>query len=224
MCNLYNVTTTHEAMRQLFLPINDLTNRLTPQMDVYPDYHAPVGRKDAHGERELALMRWGMPTPPQYLKGEVDSGVTNIRNPKSAHWQPWIGPTNRCVIPVTSFAEYGKVPDPLTKKKPLHWFALNEEQPLFWFAGIWTSWYSTRKKKEGPVRADLFAFLTTFANAVVKPIHHQAMPVILRTAEEIDVWMNAPAEEALKLQRPLPDGELIVLPQPKAEEEEPLLL
>ena len=68
-------------MRQLFLPINDLTNRLTPQMDVYPDYPVPVGRKDAEGERELALMRWGMPTPPQYLKGEVDYGVTNIRNP-----------------------------------------------------------------------------------------------------------------------------------------------
>ena len=72
--------------------------------------------------------------------------------------------------------------------------------------------------------ADIFAFLTTFPNAVVKPIHEQAMPVILRKSEEIDVWMNAPAEEALQLQRPLPDNELIVLPQPKAEEEEPLLL
>jgi hypothetical protein len=36
--------------------------------------------------------------------------------------------------------------------------------------------------------------------------------------------MNAPAEEALQLQRPLPDNELIVLPQPQAEEEQPLLL
>ena len=50
------------------------------------------------------------------------------------------------------------------------------------------------------------------------------MPVILRTTDEIDIWMNASTEEALKLQRPLPDNDLIVLPQPKAEEEEPLLL
>jgi putative SOS response-associated peptidase YedK len=85
MCNLYNATTTHEAMRQLFLLINDLTNRLTPQMDVFPDYPAPIGRKDANGERELAIARWGMPTPPQFLKGEVDYGVTNIRNVKSPH-------------------------------------------------------------------------------------------------------------------------------------------
>ncbi|ATU94091.1 DUF159 family protein (plasmid) [Phyllobacterium zundukense] len=223
MCNLYNATTTFEAMRQLFLPINDLTNRLTPQMDVFPDYPAPIGRKDANGDRELAIARWGMPTPPQYLKGQVDYGVTNIRNPKSAHWAPWIGPANRCVVPLTSFAEYGKVPDPVTKKKPLYWFALNDEKPLFWFAGIWTSWYSVRKKKEGPIQADIFAFLTTFSNAVVKPIHEQAMPVILRTAEEIDVWMNAPAEEALKLQRPLPDEALVVLDSDNAEEQ-PLLL
>ena len=48
--------------------------------------------------------------------------------------------------------------------------------------------------------------------SVVKPIHERAMPVILRTSEELDIWMNAPAEEALQLQRPLPDNELIVLP------------
>ena len=141
---------------------------------------------------------------------------------KSLHWRAWLGPANRCVVPATSFSEYGRHPDPVTKKKPLHWFALNEDKPLFWFAGIWTSWYSVRKKKEGPVQADAFGFLTTDPNSVVAPIHPKAMPVILTTAEEIDVWMNAPAEEALQLQRPLPDGKLILLPQ--AEAEEPLLL
>jgi len=35
---------------------------------------------------------------------------------------------------------------------------------------------------------------------------------------------RGPAEEALQLQRPLTDNELIVLPQPRAEEEQPLLL
>jgi hypothetical protein len=33
---------------------------------------------------------------------------------------------------------------------------------------------------------------------------------------------NAPADEALQLQRPLPDNELIVLPQPMKEKEEPV--
>ena len=85
---------------------------------------------------------------------------------------------------------------------------------------MWTKWHGTRKKKEGSIDTEIFAFLTTEPNAVVKPIHSKAMPVVLRTAEEIDVWMNAPAEEALKLQKPLPDNDLIVLaPEPPKLEE-----
>jgi putative SOS response-associated peptidase YedK len=48
------------------------------------------------------------------------------------------------------------------------------------------------------------------------------MPVILRDAAEIDTWMNAPLPEALKLQRPLPDGSLkIVLRGEKQDGEGP---
>ena len=69
----------------------------------------------------------------------------------------------------------------------------------------------TRKKAEGEMEHRLYSFLTCEANGVVGPIHPKAMPVILTTQDEVDMWLNAPAEEALKLQRPLPDEALRIV-------------
>jgi len=56
----------------------------------------------------------------------------------------------------------------------------------------------------------LYEFLTTEANGVVGAIHPNAMPVILRTGEELDVWLCAPWAEAAALQRPASEDALMI--------------
>ena len=113
---------------------------------------APVVRNTPDG-RELAMMRWGMPSSQkalleatqrraqkleakgkavdfkEMLRMEPDKGTTNIRNVKSQHWRRWLNPESRCLVPFTSFSEFsagagGDI-----------WFAFDEERPLASFAG-----------------------------------------------------------------------------------------
>jgi putative SOS response-associated peptidase YedK len=180
--------------------MRDLTGNLPPLPGIFPDTMAPVVRTAEDGVRELALMRWGFPPPPSIGK----QPVTNVRNVKSGYWRPWLKPEQRCLVPVTSFCEWTD-----SRPKVTHWFALADDRPLFWFAGIWRPWTGDRRGEVAEHR--LFAFLTTQANAIVAPIHAKAMPVVLSTEPECETWLTAPAEEALALQRPAPDELLKVV-------------
>jgi putative SOS response-associated peptidase YedK len=81
------------------------------------------------------------------------------------------------------------------------------------FAGIWTEWNGVRGTKANPVEGNhlLYGFLTTVSNGDVAPIYPKAMPVILTTEEECDMWKCAPWDEAGKLQRPLPNTMLRIV-------------
>jgi putative SOS response-associated peptidase YedK len=209
MCNLYSLTKGQQAIRELTGAMSDQTGNLPILPGVFPDYAAPIVRNTRDGRRELTLARWGMPSPAFALKGRnSDPGVTNVRNAASPHWRRWLGVEGRCVVPFTSFSENEVLPN---GARPPVWFALDDSRPLAVFAGIWTRWTSVRKVKEGETTNDLFAFLTTEPNAVVAQVHPKAMPVILTTREQIDVWMNAPLQDALSLQRPLPDDALRIV-------------
>ncbi|MCW4592281.1 SOS response-associated peptidase [Gluconacetobacter entanii] len=208
MCNLYAMTSSQQAIRKAARVMTDHTGNLPPLPDIWPNTMAPIVRNAPAGG-ELVMARWGMPTPPGYLKGHrVDRGVTNIRNPTSTWWKRWDGVAHRCLVPLTAFSEPARLPD--GKSHPV-WFTRSAGEPLAFFAGIWCRWTSVRKLADGETTDDLFGFLTTTANREVGAIHPKAMPVILTRAEELDIWMNAPPGEALRLQRPLPDGTLTVM-------------
>jgi putative SOS response-associated peptidase YedK len=169
MCNLYSRTKNVDAIRRLFgVDIDrDRTGNLPSLPGIFPDYPAPIVRK-VEGGRELVMARWGMPSSQKALmdatrkraeklqaKGqsfdfrellrlEPDSGNTNIRNVSSAHWKRWLGPANRCLVPLTSFSEYETIDG---KKVPV-WFAAGDDRPLLAFAGLWTPWTSVRRPRK----------------------------------------------------------------------------
>jgi hypothetical protein len=99
MCNLYSITTNQAAIAVLFRVVNRYVGNLAPMPGVFPDYPAPVVR-NAGNERELTLMRWGMPPRPKF----GGSPVTNIRNTSSPHWRGWLKPESRRLVPFNSFA------------------------------------------------------------------------------------------------------------------------
>jgi putative SOS response-associated peptidase YedK len=214
MCNLYSLTKGQQAIRELTRAMRDTTGNLPAMPAIYPDSLAPVVWQDEAGQRELALMRWGMPGPAQY----GGAPVTNIRNTRSPHWRRWLGPAHRCLVPLTSFSEWE---DTKPKKTPV-WFALDESRPLFAFAGLWTTWNGVRGTKANPVEGEhrLYGFLTTEANGVVGAIHPKAMPVLLTTTEEMDTWLEAPWDIARELQRPLPDAQMQIVARGNRKDEQ----
>jgi putative SOS response-associated peptidase YedK len=101
MCNLYSITKNQAAIRDLFKVARDATGNLPPLPAIFPDQVAPVVRINEGDDRELTMMRWGMPNPPQF------PGITtNIRNTGSPHWRRWLAPESRCLVPMSSFCEY----------------------------------------------------------------------------------------------------------------------
>lgn len=157
-----------------------------PPPELFPKKPAWIVRA-AEAGRALDVMGWGFPHTVRTTNGKmVEKPVTNVRNLGSPFWRSVLNsPARRCLVPVTSFSEYG----PGTPGKlPLFWFDV-PSRPVFSFAGVWRPMADN---------SGVFAFLTTEPNALVGAVHPKAMPVLLHEEDE-ERWLSAPLESAIDL-------------------------
>ncbi len=193
MCNHYRMTASRAALLERYgVKPGYMSHDDLPALDVFPKRRGVVIHHNRiSGFRIASTPDWGFPRKMRGASGKVvTSHVTNVRKLESPFWRSTLEDARqRCLVPVTSFSEYGPGPK---GGRPLFWFDV-PSRPVFSFAGIW------RMTPAGAV----FAFLTTEPNELVKPIHPKAMPVILHDEDE-ERWLTAPISEALGVIAPYP--------------------
>lgn len=189
MCNLYRMETPTAPMARLFKAKADVGNAGPGR--VYPKGIGMIVREE-DGGRIVNGMTWGFPL---IQKSKVTGKplkpkpVNNCRSEKLD--SPfWVGsarnPAQRCLIPVTAFAEAMGAYGSMTTT----WLSL-PDQPLFSCAGLWRDseeWGRCYTMVMCDNRPDLSYV-------------HDRMPVILAPADQ-DIWLRAPLEEIKALCQP----------------------
>ncbi|WP_333574058.1 SOS response-associated peptidase family protein [Sphingomonas sp.] len=153
--------------------------------------------REEGGQRAWDVMTWDV------LGGQAAFPMTNVRNLKLPQWRRLAEkPENRCIVPLTAFAEFTPERHDLGDgKKPLKgemWFTVID-QSTFAVAGFW------QRTAVGPG----FTMVRCDANELVEPIHPKAMITILEPAD-VDRWLTGTYEEIVELQRPYDASKMAV--------------
>lgn len=181
---------------------------LAPDYNIAPTTFQPVIRLSRDtGEREIALLRWGLvPFFATSLKEFKGMSTFNARAESVATSATWREPfkRRRCLIPADGFYEWmAKVVEPKPGavrrpgmasrsqskggKQPFA-ITLTNGEPMA-FAGLWDAW---KEPKKSPQEVDRwlqsFAIVTTEGNELMAPIHDR-MPVILQR-KDWEEWLD----------------------------------
>jgi putative SOS response-associated peptidase YedK len=221
MCGRYLRRSDKQRIAETFHVAKGLADLVLPPWDynVAPTTFQPVIRADRDtGQRELALMRWGLvPYFAKDLKTFAYSTI-NARAESLSTSAIFSGPfeRRRCLVPADGFYEWKKLAAPPAgagqkpaKKKDAvakqpYAFTLANGEP-FAFAGLWDRW-----KDSAGGTLESFTIVTTTPNELTSFVHNR-MPVILRP-QHYDLWLsNLPVErdtipplEMVALLRPFP--------------------
>lgn len=196
MCNLYKHKTVAQETADLFgarLPV-----QYNAPAEIYPKSPGLVVRQT--GEvRVIQQMTWGFPRHSINKNTGEPNKPTPTNNARDDRlwtiWKQWFtDPTQRCLIPFTSFAEAEGPSGKMTRT----WISVADQPTAAW-AGLW------RPSHEW---GDCYTGVMVDATEELIDIHDR-MPVILHP-EDHDAWLRAPAEEAMALVTQYPADRLVV--------------
>lgn len=194
MCNLYATRKSAAEVAAYFRA--DMTTQSNAGEEVYPGAPGLV-IIESEGTRAVRSMTWGFPLRLKSMKPESKpKPVNNIADLTSFMWRGIARhPANRCLIPVTAFAEAEGEKGSKTRT----WFSV-VDQPVFAWAGMWRD-----SEEWGPV----YSGLMTDCNDAIRPVHDR-MPVILH-ADEHDAWLHGSIDDVIAFQHRTFPAELIAM-------------
>lgn len=148
--------------------------------NIAPTQDIATGRQDADGEREVALLRWGL--VPFWAKDPtIGNRMINARAETVAEKPSFRAAyaKRRCLVFADGFYEWrteasGKTP---------YFISMASGEP-FAFAGLWESW----KDRETGELLQTSTIITKAANEFLAAIHHR-MPVVLDPAAA-ERWLS----------------------------------
>lgn len=154
---------------------------ILPAFNIAPTTRVPILLRNASGELEGHLARWGL-IPNWWKKPQPPSLTFNARSEEARDKPMWRSPlrAQRCLMPVRGWYEWHEVPG-VKVKQP--YFVHVPGEPVMAFAGLWSS----RTDAEGGTEYSC-ALLSGAAAPSITHIHHR-MPLVLHAAQ-FDEWLN----------------------------------
>lgn len=203
MCGRYFRSSDKQRIAEHFHASKVFDDPLAADYNVAPTTFQPIVRlsRDS-GEREMAMLRWGLvPFFAANLKEFRGMTTFNARAESIATSATWREPfrRRRCLIPADGFYEWADKPGETrvgaraktqskSGRQP-YAVTLNPGSELMAFAGLWDAW---KEPKKSPQEVDRwlqsFAIVTTEANELMSTIHTR-MPVIL-SARDWEEWLD----------------------------------
>jgi putative SOS response-associated peptidase YedK len=176
-----------------------------PSYNVAPQSVQPVVRlsRDS-GEREIALLRWGL-VPFWAKDAAIGYSTINARAEEAAAKPAFREAVRRrrCLVPADAFYEWQRLG---ARTRQPYAIGLRTGEP-YAMAGLWERW----QPREG-APLETFTILTTDPNELLIPIHNR-MPVILEP-RDYPRWLDSgdPARPPVDLLRPFPAEKMLAWP------------